>query len=150
MLGDAMNINKSTCHQLLREELGKQLNAMLVPHTLTQDQEEVRASVCADFLHEAQNDSTFVNSITAYDELWCFQYDPQMKSQSTKWWPTSSPVSKKVRRQLSETKTMIIVFLLFFMPRVLFITNLFRKSKLSMKILHVSTQAYVPGTSTSF
>jgi hypothetical protein len=36
---------------------------------------EQRASICADLLHEAQNDATFVNSITAEDESWCFQYD---------------------------------------------------------------------------
>jgi hypothetical protein len=65
MLGDALNINKSTCHQLLREDLGKQLNARLLPHTLTQDQKEMRTSVCTDLLQEAQNDSTFVNRVTA-------------------------------------------------------------------------------------
>jgi hypothetical protein len=64
MLADALNINKSTCHQILPEDLGKRKpNARLVPQALTQDQKEVRASVCADLLHEAQNDSTFVNSI---------------------------------------------------------------------------------------
>jgi len=33
MLADALHINKSTCHQILREDLGKRkLNARLVPH----------------------------------------------------------------------------------------------------------------------
>jgi hypothetical protein len=69
MLADALNISNSTCHQNLREDLGKRkLNARLVPHSLTQDQKEMRASICADFLLEAQNDSTFVNSIIAEDE----------------------------------------------------------------------------------
>jgi hypothetical protein len=36
---------------------------------------EQRASICADLLNEAQNDATFVNSIIAEDESWCFQYD---------------------------------------------------------------------------
>jgi hypothetical protein len=44
-------------------------------HTLTQGLKEVRASVCADLLHEAQNNFTFVNSIIAEDESLCFQYD---------------------------------------------------------------------------
>ena len=83
MLGDALHVNKSTCHQILREDLGKRkLNARLVSHALTQDQKEVRASICVDLLHEAQNDTTFVNSIIAEDESWCFQYDPQTKRQS--------------------------------------------------------------------
>jgi ribosomal protein S25 len=47
MLADALNINKSTCHQILQEDLGKQkLNARLVLHALTQHQKEVRASIC--------------------------------------------------------------------------------------------------------
>jgi len=58
----------------------------------------------ADLLHEAQNDATFINNIIAEDESWCLQYDPQTKRQSAEW------RSKKVRRQSSTTKTMIIDF----------------------------------------
>jgi hypothetical protein len=36
---------------------------------------EQRASICADLLHELQIDATFVNSIIAEDESWCFQCD---------------------------------------------------------------------------
>ena len=46
MLADALHTNKSTCHQTLREDLGKRkLNARLVPHALTHDQKDVRASI---------------------------------------------------------------------------------------------------------
>jgi len=42
MLADALHINKSTCHQILWEELGKRkLIARLVLHALTHDQKEV-------------------------------------------------------------------------------------------------------------
>jgi len=42
MLAYALHINKSTCHQILWEDLGKRkLSARLVPHALTQDQKEV-------------------------------------------------------------------------------------------------------------
>jgi hypothetical protein len=37
------------------------------------------------------NDATFVNSIIAEDESWCFQYDPQTKRQSAKWRSTGTP-----------------------------------------------------------
>jgi hypothetical protein len=111
MLADAQHINKSTYHQILREDLGKQnLNARLVPHSLTHDQKDVRASICADLLLAAQNDATFANSIIAEDESSCFQYDPQTKRQCAEWRSTGTPPSKKVRRQKSTTKTMIIVF----------------------------------------
>jgi len=99
MLADALHINKSTCHQILREDLGKRkLSARLVLHALTEDRKEVRASICADLLHDAQNDATFVNSIIAEDESWCFQYDPQTKRQSAEWRSTGTSPSKKVRR----------------------------------------------------
>ena len=78
--------------------------------TLTQDQKEVWASICADLLHEAQNDATFISSIIAKDESWCFQYNPQTKRQSAEWRSTGTPPSKKVRQQPLKTKTMIIVF----------------------------------------
>jgi DNA invertase Pin-like site-specific DNA recombinase len=44
MLADAMHINKSTCHQILRKDLGeRKLNARLVPHSLLHDQKDVRS-----------------------------------------------------------------------------------------------------------
>ena len=109
IFADALHINKPTCHQIQREDLGKRkLNARSVQHALTQDQKEMQALICADLLHEAQNDATFVNSIIAKDESWCFLYDPQTKRQRAKWQSTGTPPSKKVRRQPSTTKTMII------------------------------------------
>jgi len=110
VLADALHINKSTCHQILQDLGKRKLNARLVPHALTQDQKEVRASNCADLLHEAQNDAMFVNSMIAEDESWCFQYDPQTKRQSAEWRSMCTPPSKKVRRQSSKTKTIILFF----------------------------------------
>jgi hypothetical protein len=37
------------------------------------------------------NDATFVNSIIAEDESWCFQYDPQTKRKSAEWRSTGTP-----------------------------------------------------------
>ncbi|KAH7965852.1 hypothetical protein HPB49_011446 [Dermacentor silvarum] len=64
MLSDALDISKTTCQQILRENLGKRkLNARIEPHSLTQDQKDTRASVCADLLSEAERDAAFVDSI---------------------------------------------------------------------------------------
>jgi hypothetical protein len=77
ILAYVLNNNKSTCHQILWEDLGTwRLNARLVLHTFTQDQNVERTSVYADLLHEAQSNSTFVNSIIVEDKSWYFQYDP--------------------------------------------------------------------------
>jgi len=148
MLADALHINKSTCHQILWEDLGKRkLNARLVPHALTQEQKKVRASICADLLHEAQNDAMFVNSIIAEDESWCFQYETQSKRQSAEWWSMGTPPSKKVRWQPSTTKTMIINF---------FLCQGYCSSRIcpartngQPKSLHLCTQAHARGTSMS-
>jgi hypothetical protein len=37
------------------------------------------------------NDATFVSSIIAEDESWCFQYDPQTKRQSAEWRSKGTP-----------------------------------------------------------
>jgi hypothetical protein len=110
MLADALNINKSTCRQILQDLGKRKLNTRLAPHALTQDKKEMRASICDDLLYEAQNDSMFVKSIIADNEIWCFEYDPQTKKQSAEWRSMGSPASKKVRQQPLKIKTMIIVF----------------------------------------
>ncbi|XP_050040395.1 protein GVQW3-like [Dermacentor andersoni] len=111
MLSDALDISKTTCHQILRETLGKRkLNARLLPHSLTEDQKDTLASVSAKLLSKAEKDAAFVDSIIAEDETWCFQYDLQTKRQSAEWRSTSSPASRKVQRQKTKTKTMLIVF----------------------------------------
>jgi len=152
MLADALHINKSTCHQILQGDLGKRkLNARLVPHARThartQDQKGVRASVCADLLHEAQNYATSVNSNIAEDESWCFQYDPQTKRQSTEWRSTGTPPSKKVKRQPSTTKTMIIVFF----RRQGYCSSRICPARANgqPRRLHLRTQAHARGTSSS-
>jgi hypothetical protein len=42
------------------------------------------------------NDATFVNSIIAEDESWCFQHDPQTKRQSAEWRLTGNPQAAKM------------------------------------------------------
>ncbi|XP_037529103.1 zinc finger protein OZF-like [Rhipicephalus sanguineus] len=71
-LSNALDISMTTCHQILHENLGKRkLNTRLVPHSLTQDQKDARASVSADLLSEAEKDAVFIGSIIAEDETWC-------------------------------------------------------------------------------
>ncbi|XP_077510926.1 uncharacterized protein LOC144121539 isoform X1 [Amblyomma americanum] len=62
------------------------------------DQKYTRALVSADLLSEAEKDAAFANCITAEDETWCFQYDPQTKRQSAEWRITSAPASRKDKR----------------------------------------------------
>ena len=122
-------------------------NARLVLHAPIQDQKEVRAWICADLLHEAQNDATFVNSTIAEDESWCFQYDPPTKRQTAEWRSTGTPPWKKVRRQPSTTKTMIIVF--FDAKGIVHHEFIPQRANGQPRSLHLRTQAHARGTSTS-
>ncbi|XP_054928127.1 protein GVQW3-like [Dermacentor andersoni] len=73
MLSDALDISKTTCQQILRENLRKRkLNARHVPHSVTQDQKDTRASVSADLFSEVEKDAAFIDSIIAEDKTWCF------------------------------------------------------------------------------
>jgi hypothetical protein len=50
-----------------------------------------------------------LNRIVAIDEIWIWDFEPQLKSQSSQWKHATSPHPKKCRRQLSEVKLMMIM-----------------------------------------
>jgi len=57
----------------------------------------------------AANNPNFTKSIITGDETWCFQYDPETKSQST-WKSPGDPKVQKTRQTLSKIKVMLIAF----------------------------------------
>lgn len=68
---------------------------------------------CCWTLKRGRRDPTFVLSIIAGGEGWCYHYNPQTKRQSAEWQGHGLPPSKKVKRQQSKTKTMLILFFLY-------------------------------------
>ncbi|UYV64446.1 hypothetical protein LAZ67_3000731, partial [Cordylochernes scorpioides] len=61
-------------------------------------------------LNELENNPDFLDNVVTGDESWTFQYDPEMKAQSSEWHTPASPRPKKARMSKSRVKTMLIVF----------------------------------------
>ena len=55
-------------------------------------------------------DKKLLENVTTGNELWVFQYDPEIKRQSRQWKSVSSPRPKKARMQRSQVKVMLITF----------------------------------------
>ncbi|UYV72142.1 hypothetical protein LAZ67_9001952 [Cordylochernes scorpioides] len=70
----------------------------------TDQQREIRLSICKDLIETANNDSDFFKTIITGDETWCFLFDPQTKKQSLEWHTPSSPRKKKVHFDKSKGK----------------------------------------------
>jgi len=111
MMVDEFSVNRETIHQILVEVLGKRKVAFrFVPHAISDDQRHERVQYAKDISKTARINKTFLNSIVAEDETWCFRYDPTTKRQSAEWNSPASPKGKKVRLQKSKVKKMLVCF----------------------------------------
>ena len=54
----------------------------MVPRNLTEQQRDVRASVCAELLKQVEADPELMERVITGDESWFFQYNPETKRQS--------------------------------------------------------------------
>ncbi|XP_023243661.1 FERM, ARHGEF and pleckstrin domain-containing protein 1-like [Centruroides sculpturatus] len=71
MMEQALNINKETIREIIKEDFGKtKVCAKFVPHTLTQDQKLMRLEHSREIVRAANNSSTFLKSIVTGDETW--------------------------------------------------------------------------------
>jgi len=82
--------------------------ARFVPHSLTPEQREDRATSCQDIIAMADADKIFVNEIITRDEAWSFNY-AETKRQSSEWVGETSPLPKKLKFQRPRIKTMLII-----------------------------------------
>jgi len=111
MIAESLNIPKTLFIRILIEDLGKRkLCARFVPHFLTPEQREYRATSCQDIIALADADNFFFNKIITGDETWYFVYDPETKQQSSEWVGEISPRPKQLKFQRSRIKTMLIFF----------------------------------------
>ena len=83
----------------------------MVPKVLTDEQKENRVSISRELLDRVRGDPDFLEQEITGDETWVFEYDPDMKRQSSEWHTTKSPRPKKARMSKSKVKSMLIVFL---------------------------------------
>jgi len=109
MIASEFNLNHTTVHQILTEELAmRKLCAKIVPKNLTIEQNDNRKDVCLHLLEGIQSDRNFLNSVITGDETWIFDYDPEAKRQSKEWHTSASPCLKKARLSKSKINSMLI------------------------------------------
>ena len=82
----------------------------MVPRNLTEQQRDVRVSVCAELLEEVEADPELMEQVITNDESWFFQYDPETKRQSFEWRLKGSSRPKKARMSKSKVKCMFVCF----------------------------------------
>ena len=79
-------------------------------HQLSELQKTARNRVTEELLwhYEAEGEK-FLNRFVAIDETWLWYFEPQLKSQSSRWKHATFPHPKKCRRQQSKVKLMMIM-----------------------------------------
>ena len=106
MIAIELNLNHTTVHQILTEELTMK---KIVWEVCTQKPDN-RTDVCLHLLERIQSDRNFLKNVITGDETWIFEYDPETKRQSKEWHTSASPRPKKVRKSKSKIKSMLICF----------------------------------------
>jgi len=81
--------------------------AKMVPKELTKEQKQRRVTICQDLL-ERQDD--ILGRVITGDEIWVYQYDPEMKRQSAQWKTANSPQPTKFHQPKSRAKIMLLTF----------------------------------------
>jgi len=84
-----VNVDRETVRKILTEDLDMRKGcAKMPPKELTEEQKQRRITICQDLL-ERQDD--ILGHVVTGDETWVYQYDSEMKRQSTQWKTASSP-----------------------------------------------------------
>ena len=81
----------------------------MVLKDLTEEQEQIRVTICQDLL-ERQDD--ILCRVVTGDETWVYQYDPETKQQSAQWKTANSPRQKipsvQIKSQKNVADTLIL------------------------------------------
>ena len=92
MIGDELNLNHQTVHNILTKDLGmRKTCAKLIPKDLTQEQKVDQKDVCVDLLERVENEPDFLKHLITGNESCIFQYNPETKRQSMEWHTSNSP-----------------------------------------------------------
>jgi len=111
MIASELNLNHTTVHQILTEELAmKKLCVKFVPKNLTIEQKDNRKDACLHLLERIQRDRNFLKNVITGDEIWIFEYDPETKRQTKEWHTSASPRPEKAKRSNSKMKSLLICF----------------------------------------
>lgn len=112
-IADALDMSRTTVHQILTVELGmSKVSARWVPRLLSMEEKQRRVHCSNEFIqrYETEGDE-FLDRIVTTDETWLYYYDPETKAQSSVWKTPRTPPPKKARVQRSLGKEMYIFFM---------------------------------------
>jgi len=74
MIASELNLNHTTVHQILTQELAmRKLCAKIVPKNLTIEQKDNLKDVCLHLLERIQSDRNFLKNVITGDETWIFR-----------------------------------------------------------------------------
>jgi len=104
------DIPKETVRRILKEDLGliKKLSSW-IPHTLTEDQKEMRFNIAQANLSRHRSRPSLLKRIIAIDESWVPIYSPPARHQSKSWVKPGTPGEKIPRSELHERKLLLTV-----------------------------------------
>ncbi|GBM28261.1 Mariner Mos1 transposase [Araneus ventricosus] len=111
MIAEELKISLDSVSNIIHAHLQKpKICARFVPHKLSDEQKQHQMETCGDFIDACDRNPQFLETIVTGDELWCYQYVPEIKRQSMEWCSSSSPLPKKCRLTKSRIKTLLIAF----------------------------------------
>uniref|UniRef100_A0A8C4Q143 Transposase n=1 Tax=Eptatretus burgeri TaxID=7764 RepID=A0A8C4Q143_EPTBU len=106
MIAEELSINKVTVWSIITENLEmRKVCVKMVPKLLSEDQKQLRVTVCQDFIERLEDDRDLLGRVTSGNESWIFKYDPETKQQSRQW---KSPASPRPNMSMSRVKVMFI------------------------------------------
>ena len=115
-----------------------------VSHKLTDEQKAKRMETCGDFISMCDQHPLLLENIVTWDEMWCYQFDPESKRQSMMWCSPISPWPKKSRLQKSKVQTLLNAFFdnksiihKEFVPSVQTINAAFYQAVLNLLLQHI-------------
>jgi len=61
------------------------VSTKFVPRLLTDDQKDIRVEISQELLANANGNENFLDNILTGDETWVYEYDFEIKMQSSQW-----------------------------------------------------------------
>lgn len=111
-IASLVGVSHGTVHTVIRQHLGmSKKTCRWVPHCLTDDQKQMRLSICEDLLARRDREGRrMMSRIITGDETFVHFYEPESKAASKQWVEKGSPSPTKYRAAKSVRKVMLICF----------------------------------------
>ena len=95
-IAHSAGISRASAYRILTERLHKRrIAAPWVPHDLSEEQKYQRLEIAQQLLHRFREEGNeCLQKLVATDESWIRDFEPELKSQSSKWRGKDSPRPK--------------------------------------------------------